>query len=120
MKSIKENKDGDFLKVDGDFVLIDSHEEVCQQIKTILKSNVGEWKLGDDDYGIHYSNIITKRINEDLIKDEIRLGLSQCSEEITVESLEIGYKKELRLLYVELKAYNAKGERYDSIVELLT
>lgn len=120
MKSIKETKKGDFLKENGDFVLLDGHEEVCQQIRNILKSNVGEWKLGDEDYGIHYSNILTKRINEDLIKDEIRLGISQCSEEITVESIELGYKKELRLLYIELKAYDAKGERYDTSVELLT
>ena len=57
---------------------------------------------------------------EDLIKDEIRLGISQCTEEITIESLELGYKKELRLLYVELKAFGPDGERYDTSVELLT
>ena len=120
MKSIKESRKGDFIKEKGDFVLTDGHDEVCQQIRSILKSNISEWKLGDDDYGIHYSNIITKRINEDLIKDEIRLGISQCTEEITIESLELGYKKELRLLYVELKAFGPDGERYDTSVELLT
>lgn len=119
MKSIKETKKGDFQKVNGDFVMVEGHNEVVQQIKSILKSNIGEWKLSDDDYGIHYSNIITKRINEDLIKDEIRLGISQCSEEITIESLELGYKKELRLLYAELKAYGPNGESYDTSVELL-
>ena len=52
------------------------------------------------------------------MKDVVRDGLSQCGEDMTIESIEIGYKKEYRLLYVEFKAYFSDGERYDSTIEL--
>lgn len=117
MNSFLLDKKGDIKKVDGDFSFISGKEEVIQQVKQILKTNAGEWQFNTD-YGIHYENLQQRRINEDLIKDEIRLGLSQCSEEITIESIEIGYKKELRLLYVEFKAYFSDGERYDNTIEL--
>lgn len=117
MNSFLLTSDGDLKKVDGDFPFISGKEEVIQQIKQILKSNIGEWQFNEN-YGISYENIQQKRINEDLIKDTIRSGLDQCSEEITIESIEIGYKREYRLLYVELKAYFSDGERYDNIIEL--
>ena len=53
------------------------------------------------------------------MKDCIRDGISQCSEDITIESIEIGYKGEhMRLLYIEFKAFFSDGERYDSVIEL--
>lgn len=120
MKSILQDTYGDFKKVDGDFQLIGGHEEVCQQIRDILRSNVGEFSLADDDYGIHYENILGKKINAELIKDEVRLGISQCSKDITIESIEVGYSKEHRLLYVEFRAFDSDGQRYDNAIELTT
>ena len=117
MNSFQLDKDGDLKKVNGDFQFVSGKEEVIQQIKQILKSNKGEW-FSNSEYGIDYENLQQKKINEDLIKDTIRDGISQCSEDITIESIEIGYKKELRLLYVEFKAYFSDGERYDNIIEL--
>lgn len=117
MNSFQLDKDGDLKKVNGDFQFVSGKEEVIQQVKQILKSNMGEWQFNED-YGISYENLQQKKINEDLIKDTIRSGLSQCSKDITIESIEIGYKKELRLLYVEFKAYFSDGERYDNIIEL--
>lgn len=118
MNSFLLDKKGDLKKVNGDFQFISGKDEVVQQIKQILKTNKGEW-FRNEDYGITYENLQQKRINEDLIKDVIRDGLSQCSEDITIESIEIGYKSEhMRILYVEFKAYFSDGEKYDSIIEL--
>jgi len=111
------DKRGDLKKVNGDFQFISGKDEVVQQIKQILKTNKGEW-FRNEDYGILYENLQQRHINEDLVKDVVRDGLSQCSEDMTIESIEIGYKKEYRLLYVEFKAYFSDGERYDSTIEL--
>ena len=117
MQDILLNKHGDIKKVNGDFQFINGKDEVVQQIKQILKTNKGEW-FKNEAYGITYENLQQKKINEDLIKDCIRDGISQCSEDITIESIEIGYKKEERLLYVEFKAFFSDGERYDNTIEL--
>jgi hypothetical protein len=117
MKSFQLDKNGDLKKVNGDFQFVSGKDEVIQQIKQILKTNLGEWKFNED-YGISYENLQQKRINEDLTKDTIRDGLSKCSENIIIESIEIGYKKSLRLLYIEFKAYFPDGERYDNSIEL--
>lgn len=117
MQDILLNKQGDIKKVNGDFQFINGKDEVVQQIKQILKTNKKEWFFNPD-YGISYENLQHKKINEDLVKDCIRDGISQCSEDITIESIEIGYKKEYRLLYVEVKSYFSDGERYDSMIEL--
>lgn len=117
MNSFLLDKRGDLEKVDGDFPFISGKEEVIQQIKQILKTNIGEWQFNEN-YGISYENLQQKRINEDVIKDSIRAGIDQCSEDITIDSIEIGYKKEYRLLYIEFKAYFSDGERYDNVIEL--
>lgn len=117
MNSFLLDKKGDLKKVNGDFQFISGKDEVVQQIKQILKTNKGEW-FRNEDYGITYENLQQRHINEDLVKDVVRDGISQCSEDITIESIEIGYKKEYRLLYVEFKAYFSDGERYDNTIEL--
>lgn len=117
MNSYLLDKKGDLKKVNGDFQFISGKDEVVQQIKQILKTNKGEW-FRNEDYGITYENLQQRHINEDLVKDVVRDGISQCSEDITIESIEIGYKKEYRLLYVEFKAYFSDGERYDNTIEL--
>lgn len=117
MNSFLLDKKGDLKKVNGDFQFISGKDEVVQQIKQILKTNKGEW-FRNEDYGILYENLQQRHINEDLVKDVVRDGLSQCGEDMTIESIEIGYKKEYRLLYVEFKAYFSDGERYDSTIEL--
>lgn len=117
MQDILLSKHGDIKKVNGDFQFINGKDEVVQQIKQILKTNKGEWF--DKDYGISYEALQQKKINEDLIKSVIQEGISQCSDDITIESIEIGYKGEhMRILYVEFKAYFSDGERYDNIIEL--
>lgn len=117
MQDILLNKQGDIKKVSGDFPFITGKDEVIQQLKQILKTNKKEWFFNPD-YGISYENLQQKKINEDLIKSVIKEGFDQCSEDITIESIEIGYKKEYRLLYVEFKAFFSDGERYDSVIEL--
>ena len=118
MQDILLNKQGDIKKVNGDFSFITGKDEVVQQLKQILKTNKKEWFFNPD-YGISYENLQQKKINEDLVKDCIRDGISQCSEDITIESIEVGYKGEhMRLLYIEFKAFFSDGERYDSMIEL--
>lgn len=117
MQDILLDKHGDIKKVNGDFQFVSGKDEVVQQLKQILKTNKKEW-FRNSDYGINYETLQQKKINEDLIKDTIRDGITQCSEDITIESIEIGFKKEYRLLYIELKSYFSDGERYDNIIEL--
>lgn len=117
MQDILLNKHGDIKKVNGDFQFISGKDEVIQQIKQILKTNKKEWYFNSN-YGISYENLRQKKINEDLIKSVIKEGFDQCSEDITIESIEIGFKKSLRLLYIEVKSYFSDGERYDNIIEL--
>lgn len=117
MKDVLLNKHGDIKKVNGDFQFISGKDEVIQQIKQILKTNKKEWYFNKN-YGVDYQAFQQKKINEDLIKSVVRDGISQCSEDITIESIEIGYKREYRLLYVEFKAYFSDGERYDNVIEL--
>lgn len=117
MQDILLNKHGDIKKVNGDFQFITGKDEVVQQLKQILKTNKKEWFFNPD-YGISYENLQHKKINEDLIKSVIKEGFDQCSEDITIESIEIGFKKSLRLLYIEVKSYFSDGERYDNTIEL--
>lgn len=108
MKSFKLDNDGDVSIVNNEIETIKGMEELLQQIKQILRTNQGEWYFNPE-YGINYDNILTKKPNVDLIRDEIKNGLSQCSHIMSIDYVTVKFDKTKRKLYVDFQAIDTEG-----------
>lgn len=108
MKAFKLDNDGDVCIVDNEIEMIEEMDEVLQQIRQIFRSNQGEWYFNPE-YGLNYNNILTKQPNLDLIRDEVKNGLSQCSHIMSIDYVTVDFDRTARKLYVNFQATDTEG-----------
>lgn len=108
MKAFKLNNDGDVSIVNNEIEMIKGTDEVLQQIRQIFRSNQGEWYFNPE-YGLNYENLLAKEPNLDLIRDEIKNGLSQCSRVMSIDYVTVNYDRSARKLYVDFQATDTEG-----------
>lgn len=108
MKSFKIDETGDLVIKDNEIEIVDKKDEILQQLRLIFKSNQGEWYFNPE-YGLNYKNILTKKPNFDLIRDEIKNGLSQCSDVMSIDYVDVSFDKNLRKLIIEFQATDVDG-----------
>lgn len=104
MKDFMIDKEtGDIIIKNQDIVMVEAEQEVAQQLRTVLKSNNGEWPFNDS-YGINYNNLLVKTVDNEIVIDEISRGASQCSGDISIEDIKIDVDRQKRTMSVFLDA----------------
>lgn len=117
MKSWKTNDSGDIIIGRKDIEQVEGKEEVLEQLRLIFKTNKGEWSFNPD-YGLDYSHLIGKDIMEEVVQDEMRSGLVQCSEDLIMRTIDVEINRTTRNMSVQFKAESAEGETFESEVTL--
>lgn len=116
MKDIKIDNDGDMSISDYNIEMVNGTDEIIQQLKAIFSTNQGEWFMNEE-YGLNYDNILQKKPNIDLIRDEIRNGLSQCSRVYSIDYVNVVFDKENRSLEIEFQATDIEGNNIENTQE---
>lgn len=108
MKGFKLDENGDIVIENGKIVMVDGNELLSQTVTTTLSTNKKEWFLNEDE-GIDFDNILTKKPDFDLIRAEIEDGLSQVDSSLTLETFNYDFDKERRKLVLNFTARNKDG-----------
>lgn len=108
MKSFEINETGDLEIRNNNINMIKGKDEVLQQLRLIFRSNQGEWYFNPE-YGLNYDNILSKKPNLDLIRDEIKNGLSQCSKVMSIDYVNVDFDRSSRRLTIDFQATDIEG-----------
>lgn len=111
MKGFMLDSSGDIVIKNGDIQLIHDRELTAQTVKCVLQTNTGEWFL-DKDEGIDVRSITVKNPNEDLIMDNIKLGLIQVDETFEISEFEFHVGKD-RKATINFTAGTDDGEEVE-------
>lgn len=106
MKDFKLDENGDVV-VSNDINIIEGNEALCQQIRMILGTYLGEWFLNKNE-GINYREILIKNPSDDFIRTEIQRGLLQVDDTLWIT--EYDQKIETRTIKIIFTAQNEKGD----------
>lgn len=108
MKGFKVNSDGDLI-IDNDIEMTNDMDLIRQTIQTVLGTNKGEWFFNVDE-GINFDNILTKKPDYDVIRNEIAQGVKQVDS--YYELLEFNYHldKNTRKLCIDFSVSNKKNQ----------
>lgn len=113
MKTFELDENGDVIIENNNVKIVEGREELIQQIKLIFRSKQGEWFFNEE-YGLNYDNLFQKKVNLDLIRDEIKNGLSQCSAILSIDYINIEFNKNERKLKISFGATNTSNESIKS------
>ncbi|SFP19094.1 DUF2634 domain-containing protein [Salibacterium halotolerans] len=109
MKALKVDKQtGDLAMENGDFVWIEDHEELLQEIRSVLKTALEEWFL-DPMFGTEYEAIQGKDISDDDVTQTIYDALEQVERVTAVTDIQIERDGE-RQLSVFFRCYAGEEE----------
>lgn len=87
MNGFKLDDKGDVVITDGLISMTSDTDFLCQTIRQVLRTNLGEWWLNEDE-GIDFGCILTKNPNYEQIEDNIKSGLRQVDEELELVSID--------------------------------
>lgn len=107
MKSIKLDKNGDSVMVDGDFVWIEGDEELAQQVAITLKTAKEEWFL-DLDEGMDRTPFFSKTFLENEAKDSLIEAVGQVPGIAMAE--DISFSRSGRVLTVSMTLRKEDGD----------
>jgi hypothetical protein len=108
MKAIKLDENGDYVMVNGEFVIIEGDEQLTQEVRMAVQTNKGEWFL-DVDEGLNRDALFAKKFDENNAKNSIIESLMRLSEPLSVET--ITFNRVNRLLLVDMILRKEDGAR---------
>ena len=109
MKGFALDDDGDVIIEKGKITMVDGTELIRQTVQTVLGTNQNEWFLNIDE-GIDFSNLLGKKKDDDVIRNEILQGLQQVDSSFVLESFDIDFNRSDRTMTISFKAKNSDGE----------
>ena len=112
MKNFKLDESGDVIIKNNDIAVIENNDLILQTIKTILGTNKREWFLNLNE-GINFKNILKKKPEKDIIRDEILSGLIQVDSAFYLT--EFDYEVNERKMTVKFTAKKADGTRISDV-----
>lgn len=113
MRDFKLTSDGDIDISTGDIRLVSGNELKLQRIATVLGTTKGEWEY-DDDEGINTRAIVGKNPNEAEIIDNIRDGLRQVDESLSIT--EYNFETHNRKLFISLCVSDENGTEMNFVI----
>lgn len=94
--------------------MIDGNELLVQTVESVIGTNKGEWVLNKDE-GIHFKNLLGKKIDEEVIKNEVFQGLLQVDNSFFMTDFSVELDAETRKLKIYFSAVNDNGEELKGV-----
>lgn len=110
MDGFKIDNNGDIVIQDDKIAMVSDTDLITQTVRQVLKTNLGEWWLNENE-GIDFYCLLSKKPNYDQIEDNIKLGLWQVDETFKLTSFNC--YAENRKLTVNFTAVNDNGDTID-------
>ena len=92
--------------------MIDGNELLVQTVESVIGTNKGEWVINKDE-GIHFKNLLGKKIDEEVIKNEVFQGLLQVDSSFFMTDFSVEIDAETRKLKIYFSAVNDNGEEVE-------
>lgn len=109
MKGFALNSNGDVIIENNKIKMVDGAELIRQTVLTVLGTNKNEWFLNIDE-GIDFSNLLGKKKDDEIIRNEIIQGLQQVDSSFVLETFNCDFDRKNRKLTISFKAKNSAGE----------
>lgn len=109
MKGFALDSNGDVIIENNRIKMIDGNELIRQKVQTVIGTNKGEWFLNIDE-GIDFNNLLGKKKDDEIIRNEIIQGLQQVDSSFVLETFNCDFDRKNRKLTVNFKAKNSDGE----------
>lgn len=115
MKGFELDENGDTVIEDTKIQIVSKTELLRQKVQTVLSTNKGEWFLNTNE-GINFNNILGKKQDDEIIRNEILDGLQQVDETFKLTKFECSFDREKRKLVIDFSAVNSDGEEVETTV----
>ena len=102
MLSFKLDEYGDLKVENGEIEMITGNELLYQKVRQVLSTNLGEYTL-EPEQGISFKNLLSRKLNEDLVRDEILRGLRQVDPTFTIEEFEERLEEGFQMYYTYVR-----------------
>ncbi len=109
MKGFALDGNGDIIIEKNKIKMVDGIELTRQTVQTVLGTNKKEWFLNIDE-GINFNNLLGKKKDDDIIRNEIIQGLQQVDSSFVLETFNCDFDRKHRKLKIEFSAKNSDGE----------
>lgn len=109
MKGFALDNDGDVIIENNKIKMVNGKELIKQTVQTVIGTNKGEWFLNIDE-GIDFNNLLGKKKEDEIIRNEILQGLQQVDSSFVLDSFNCDFDRKNRKLTVSFKARNSSGE----------
>ena len=96
LNTIKLTDDGDVDLTGGQINFLTNEDAIVQNIKSLLSIRRGEWFLNTD-LGLSHDNLLVKAPDLTILDLDIREAISQESEILTVENVDIEIGEDRRV-----------------------
>ncbi|MCD8089932.1 MAG: hypothetical protein LUD81_04815 [Clostridiales bacterium] len=115
MKGFELDENGDVYIEKTKIQMVSKTELLRQKVITVLGTNKGEWFLNPDE-GINFNNLLGKKKDDEIIRNEILDGLQQVDETFQLTSFECDFDRIKRKLVISFSAANSEGEAVETTV----
>ena len=109
MKGFALDKNGDVIIEKNKIKMIDGVDLINQTVKTILGTNKAEWFLNVDE-GVDFNNLLGKKKDENIIRNEIIQGLQQVDSSFVLEMFTYDFDSKNRKLTISFTAKNSSDD----------
>ena len=109
MKGFALDNNGDIIIEKNKIKMIDGVDLINQTVKTVLGTNKTEWFLNIDE-GIDFNNLLSKKKDDEIIRNEILQGLQQVDSSFVLETFNCDFNSKHRKLTISFTAKNSTGE----------
>lgn len=116
MKGFALDKNGDVIIENNKIKIVNGKELIRQNVQTVLGTNKNEWFLNIDE-GIDFNNILGKKKDDEIIRNEILQGLQQVDSSFVLETFNCELDRKNRKLTIDFKAKNSDGETVEGSSE---
>ena len=109
MKGFALDNNGDVIIEKNKIKMIDGVDLINQTVKTVLGTNKTEWFLNVDE-GIDFNNLLGKKKDENIIRNEIIQGLQQVDSSFVLEMFTCDFDSKNRKLTISFTAKNSSDD----------
>jgi phage baseplate assembly protein W len=108
MDGFSIDSSGDVVISNNKIEMVSNTELICQKVRQLLKTNLGEWWLNENE-GIDFLCMLQKNPNYEQIEDNIKSGLKQVDETLEMTSINFNLDAN-RTLHINFTARNSDNE----------